>query len=356
MNKQKQSPNLTLHVYDGFTMLDTLSKFKSLSWRRKYNDCGDFTLYVDDTAENISIFEIGRQIASPAFKETGCIERLSLSDGSLCVEGRFLECWLYMGIIEEIYYRNERHADSIRNWVSTYIIPQHPGLTLGTTVSNTPLVRFQTSYKNVGVNISKFAKAAEIGFRIRKDYDAKKYYFDLYKGVDRSAGQSANDKVYFSDEYANLNGPAYDYDTRDYANYALVMGEGEGSARERVIVDKRQSGEQKRAIYVNASGASLEDGVSLQEYRQQLYRQGEEELFKCAVIESFEGEAVEMDNFRYGVDYDLGDVVTLSSRKWGVSLHQRVTEAEEIFEGAAWAVCPVFGNPAPDTLDLEDLV
>ena len=92
MDKKKNA--VTLHIYDGFTMLDTISKFKSLSWRRKYNDCGDFTLYVDDTAENISLFEIGRQIASPAFKETGLIERLSLSDGSLCVEGRFLECWL----------------------------------------------------------------------------------------------------------------------------------------------------------------------------------------------------------------------------------------------------------------------
>lgn len=347
---------MDLYIYDGFTMLDVVDKFTSLRWRRRYHDCGEFELHVDDSLYNISLFAPGRQIVRPDSIETGVIEHISISPGDLSIRGRFLECWLYMGIIEDIYEKNEQYADSIRAWVSSYIIPERPGLLLGKTVEDTPLVRFQTSYKNVGENISKFAKAAEIGFRIRKDYKDRKYYFDLYRGTNHSAAQSANQKVYFSDEFCNLQNPNYEYDLTKYYNYALVMGEGEGSARERVVVDRRNPGEPKRAIYVNASNMSREEEVTLTEYRKQLQEQGDQKLSSYTPVELFEGDAVETPNFIYKNDYELGDIVTIESKQWGKASHQRITEIEEIYESNLAQVVPIFGNPAPESLDLEDLI
>lgn len=347
---------MDLYVYDGFDLVDVVDIWSSLRWRRQLRGAGEFELHVADTRENIALFTSGRHLNRPDRKETGLIESIALSRGDLTVKGRFLSAWLYDGIIETTYSANEEMAASMRAWVQTYIVPEHDGLQLGDTVAGTPKQRFQTSYKNIGENIEKFARAAGIGFTVEKDFTNRRYFFHLYRGKDRSAAQSENNRVFFSDEYANLEDPRYTYDTQDYKNYAVVLGEGEGEARERVIVDRRMPGESKRALYVNAASVRLEDGMTLDAYRQTLEDLGNVKLDEKTVAESFEGEAAAVPDFVYRTDYDLGDIVTVEYGPWGKGMFQQITEVEEVYEGASGTVTPVFGDPAPEKLDLEELL
>ncbi len=347
---------MDIYVYDGFELIDVVDIWASLRWRRMYRGAGEFELHVPDTLEHINLFTPGRHINRPDRKETGLIESITLSRGDMTVSGRFLSAWLYDGIIEKTYSANEEMAASIRAWVQAYIIPEHTGLILGDTVSGTPKQRFQTSYKNIGENIEKFARAAGIGFYIEKDFSNQRYLFHLYKGKDRSAAQSENNRVFFSNEYANLDDPKYAYDMQEYRNYAVVLGEGEGEARERVIVDRRKSGETKRAMYVNAASSKLEDGMTLAEYRQTLTDLGNVKLDEKTVEETFEGEAAEVPDFVYMEDYDIGDIVTVEYEPWEKGMFQQITEVEEVYEGASAEITPVFGDPAPEKLDLEDLI
>lgn len=351
---------MNIYIYDGFRLLDTIDTWESLRWRRRYNGCGEFELHVETNADYLKLFkDVGKlhgdlHISRTDRPETGVVEKVILSNSGIEVYGRFLESWLDGGIIEEIYEANESYADSVRTWVEKYIVPEHSGLVLGNTIEAEKR-RFQTSYRNILQNTEKLARAGGFGFYIEKDLDAKAYRFHLYRGRDRTPEQNENGRVFFTTRFQNLEEPVYEYDKSPYRNYALVMGEGEGIARERVVVDRRDPGEVKRALYVNAAQQSMTDGMTLEEYRALLADRGAAALDAAAAQENFTGNALETPNFIYMIDYDLGDIVTVENEDWGKGSFQRISEVEEIYEGAAEQIIPVFGEPLPENLDLEEL-
>jgi len=347
---------MDLYVYDDFEMIAVVDKFTSFRWRRQYYDCGEFELHCDDNLENINLLTAGRQIVRSDRSDIGIIEGINLLDGEIKVTGRFLSCWLDFAIIDGLYQKDESYETSIRKWVTDYVIPEHSALELGNTLGDTNVIDFQTSYKNVLENTSKFCKACEMGFRIKKDMNAEKYYFDLYRGVNRSHVQSENDKVFFSDEFCNLSSPNYEYSNADYRNYIVVLGEGEGTAKIKVVIDNRASGESKRALYVDGSGQSVESGMSKSQYIALLTAYGNQKAGECKIIENFTGEAIATPKFVYLSDWDLGDVVTIESKRWNKAIDQRITEVEEIYENNTETITPVFGDPLPETIDLEDLI
>ena len=59
-------------------------------------------------------------------------------------------------------------------------------------------------------------------------------------------------------------------------------------------------------------------------------------------------------NFKYKRDYDLGDIVTVNKKAWGIKMEKRITEIQEVYENGGFQIVPTFGNPLPDTVDLSD--
>ena len=59
-------------------------------------------------------------------------------------------------------------------------------------------------------------------------------------------------------------------------------------------------------------------------------------------------------NFKYGSDYDLGDIVTVRKDSFGVSKDLRITEINEIYENGIYKITPTFGSPLPDSIDWAD--
>lgn len=49
-----------------------------------------------------------------------------------------------------------------------------------------------------------------------------------------------------------------------------------------------------------------------------------------------EGEALAKSQLVYEIDWDLGDVVTIQHRDWGVTTNARITEVTEIYEMAMY--------------------
>ena len=67
-------------------------------------------------------------------------------------------------------------------------------------------------------------------------------------------------------------------------------------------------------------------------------------LAKCKQIETFESKINIRSNLIYKEDFDLGDVVTCISKKWGITIDSRITEIEEVYEEDGFNVNVVFGN------------
>ena len=104
--------------------------------------------------------------------------------------------------------------------------------------------------------------------------------------------------------------------------------------------------EEGNTIYEDTEVAMTED-----EYLPLLKQRGAETLAECKDIKTFESKINTRGNNVYKVDYDLGDIVTISDKKWGLTIDTRITEIEEVYESGTVAINPTFGNNIPTILD-----
>lgn len=84
-----------------------------------------------------------------------------------------------------------------------------------------------------------------------------------------------------------------------------------------------------------------------------MLERGREKAADYVKIESIEAE-VEDANFIYKKDWDIGDLVTVRKKEWGITLNERVTEVQEVYEDGGMSITPTFGDALPETLDLSE--
>lgn len=133
-------------------------------------------------------------------------------------------------------------------------------------------------------------------------------------------------------------------------NVALVGGEGEGLERKLRQVGN-VSGLERREVFIDAGSASSEG--DLVDYYDALINEGKEKLSEMTAKITFEGE-VDTTNYRYKIDYDLGDIVTVKN-KYGVTISARIVEIIETWDNEGYTIEPVFEYIDPN-VELEDVL
>lgn len=214
-------------------------------------------------------------------------------------------------------------------------------------------ITFQATMKELLTIISNLSKASGIGFRLVPDIARRKILFETYKGVDRSFGQKVNSRVIFSKNYNNLNQITYTWNNQLEKTFAIVGGEGEGPQRVYVEIGGGE-GLDLKEVFVDAKDIRSDEFASKDEYLNALKQRGYDSLIKKQISESFEYDTLPNGNFKYKVDYDLGDIVTIKKSEWGINNNVRITEIEEIYENGGMTVVPTLGNALPDTVDWSD--
>lgn len=331
-----------------------LGQYQSLRWRPKYDSPGEFELHTN--AKHLSRVYRGQLVLrADRPKETVKVEGIVVEENSLVITGRFLSVALADASITSRYNFNCTIEAAIRKLVEEQYnrVPRTLSMKLAAAGEFTETITAQVSLKNLLTVVTAMAKAGGLGFRVYADPDEQCLYFDMYKGTDRTEGQDENARVTFSDVYFNIDSPRYEENEANYKNYAIVCGKGEGSARTIVEVD-RTNGEDRRELLVDARDLFKEEGQTDAEYTAVLLQRGAEKLDEHSRIQSFEVGIKSSSQFRYKIDWDLGDIVTGKKTAWGVAMDQRITEVEEVFEGDAMSVTPTMGTPAPETYNLED--
>lgn len=336
-------------------LVGVVDSFSSFRWRRKYYEPGEMELHCNITTNAINTLQPGRLIQINGQSDAAIIEAVELQeDGDLAVTGRMLSCCLDWCVIDSEYnYYNTAYADIIRNLVAAHGKGSrlNPLLTLGDTLT-TDTVTAQISHRELLPTVEKLARACDIGYRVRLDAASKKWIFDLYQGVDRTAAQHA-DIAIFSDIYNDIGNTKYTCDETQYRNVAIVYGEGEGADRTKVTVD-RSGGGSRRILLIDANDVRREEGMSEADYIAALTARGESKLGEQEKVESFEADILTTSQFAYGQDWDLGDVVTIQYTSWGKQVDKRICEVEEVYEKGYRQVTPVFGTPLPEDLDLDN--
>ena len=317
--------------------------FSSLLWDIEYYKCGAFEVYIAASPRNIEIFQTGRIVGRDDDKEHfGLIESVELEtdaeDGDyLIIKGRFLMCLLERRIIYPTFNFTKlvSYSQIVMNVVQynacTSGIRKIPGLSLENTSGTCwdTETKLQVSYDNlmewVYTICEKIGGTANIRlFKI--DNEQYEMIFELSQGTDRSILQEVNPHIIFSDRYNNLLSFTYFTDTSVKKNYAYVLGKGEGEKRKRTTYFEgaEPSSLDRYEVYVDAKDISDEEQVDNEtrplsdaEYSELLKEKGKQNLVTIKT-KSESQIAVQSTQFQYGVDYFVGDFVTVEHQRFGI--------------------------------------
>lgn len=348
---------MEIRVYDSaFNLKKVVENFVSLLWHRCYNSVGDFKITAPATAENIYHLAIDNIVWVEGKTEAGVIESREIQQDNtkneIVVSGRFLESYMDRRLIRpRINYSGQIEVGMRKILTDAVPIPM---VQLGEFNDFPETIRFQATYKNLLKYEEKLAKSGEFGFRFRPDFKNKVIYFEVYKGLDRSISQSSRARVIFSEEYATLTSSTYSESSQLYNNVCYVGGQGEGDARTYVVVgDDSLTGLERREVFLNATDVS-QDEMTEQEYLDALRQRGQDLLNENIKTQAVTCVTNPNGNFVYKKHYDVGDIVTVQKKSWGVNQNERITEVTEIYEHEVPVIEPVFGTLIPETIDWED--
>lgn len=166
------------------------------------------------------------------------------------------------------------------------------------------------------------------GWRMYFDWDAQEIKNEFYSGSDKTAS------IQFHSLLGNLKNVQYLRDIADYANVAIIGGEGEGSARKwQNVGSDSYTGLDRRELFVDARDLSSEstddDGntttLTVSQYNAVMQNRGQEKLSDHTISTELEFDVLDGVSATWKEDYDLGDTVkVVNTDKLGISATARV--------------------------------
>lgn len=334
---------MELYILDkSLKTIDVIDTYSSIIWTKRYFACGDFELYLP--VSYIDVLVVGNYVYRLDDDKIMLIENIQISTDSengnfLTVSGRSVECLLsrrivwnqttFSGTVENLIYKLIRE-NAIEPTDSNRKIPL---LTIGTSQGFTEKIDKQITGTNLLDAIVDLCTTYQYGFKITLENG--KFVFSLYKGNENSG-------VVFSPEFDNLINTTYKRDVSNFANVALVAGEGEGAARKTCSVGNA-SGLDRSEIYVDSRDLSTntEEPITTEEYNAILATRGEEKLAEHTVTEGFEGNVEPSRTYTYKTDWDIGDVVTVVN-EYGMTANPRIIEIIESEDENGTTIVPTF--------------
>lgn len=333
---------MELYIFNAVRELaGIVESFEYLRWTRRYSQCGSFELKAIATPENSALLREGNIIWKSDDEEAGIIEHLELSQTDseiITASGRFATSFLARRIVWETETLSGDLSACVGQLLNNNLInPSDPARKIdGISFSSPSLgvpISAQISYRNLLEAVTELGEASDIGIKTVFIPATGAFTVTLYAG--------AVSQAVFSKEYENLTEQTYTESAADYANSALVGGEGEGAERTFVAITGG-SGESRREIFVDAKDLRSEDFGG--DYTDALTFRGQSKLSELAIRYSFDASVNPHSNLIYKVDFDLGQTVTVISKTWGVSMTTRIMEIEETYDADGQSISVVFGK------------
>ena len=214
------------------------------------------------------------------------------------------------------------------------------------------LVDWQSRYKNLAEEISEISLLSQLGWNIDIDLTQMKCVFRVFEGRNLTVNQSILPPTIFSPEFNTLGQLTYTESELNFKNTAIVAGQGEGIER-RVVEVGSSAGFDRHELFVDARDVAEEtegdnpQPRSVELIDADLVTRGQQKLSEYEQEVYLEGQALTKSQLIYEHDYDLGDIVTLQNKEWGVTLDTRITEVKEIYEPGKTGIELTFGNNRP---------
>lgn len=347
---------MQLRIYNrDMELLGIIENAYSIQWTRKYTSCGSFEVHFPINTKALELTKLDNLIWIQGKKNCGVIEGITIEQSATTsnvkVIGRFAESYFARRLIKNTFNFNGKVEEAMRELVTLADIPR---VRLGKLNGFNDKTQFQATYKNTLTYIEKLSQASNIGFRLVPNFDEKVFYFETYKGLDKSEEQRDRPRVIFSQINGDISKADYNANSQNYSNVCYVGGQGEGSSRQVVICgDDSLTGLDRRETFINGSDIS-KDNLSDSQYLESLKQRGESNLKEKVLVKSLEKEDRMHGTYNYPVDYDVGDIVTSRLEFWNVKSNDRVVSVSEIYEHGKMVAVPTLGTPLASNVDWSD--
>jgi len=324
-----------------------IDSFESLIWTERFAAFGDFQMDIESTPGMRTLLSTGTLLAMNESYHVMMVETVEDevdADGRrmLSVKGRSIEALL----LDRVAKNSTADLTTSPKWVITDhpadvarkifhdicvlgvldpadVIPfVYEGSFLAPDTIPDPIdpITVELDPTTVYDAIEDICTVWGLGFRLIRNFDASELWFDIYTGSDRTTGQTLNSPVIFAPSLDNLQNTK-ELTTIDKAkNVAYVFSPAGFLKVYPSGVDPDVTGFERHVLVVNASDVTAETT----DIPGALLQKGMEELAKNRVSQSLDGEIAQNSQYKYGVHYNLGDIVEM--RTDNSTNNMRVTE------------------------------
>lgn len=361
---------MELYIYDAaMTLIGIIDEIKSLIWTRRYWSCGEFKLLVPLTDRHAELIQNGLIVVRRGSDEAGQISYINISQDqngleTIEAQGRFLTGWIGQRLVEPVLVMTGPSHTVLQRIVNDNLIRpadarrRIPSLNLADTgaLVTEDVTYASEQFANALNECTARAQLAKIGFKIVTDIAAKRHFFVVYKGLDRTSGQRVNPICIFSTDFDNVLTQEF---VASHENMASAIYVGGGGAMDEArkwieVSDDACTGLDRIEEYYDAADLTqtyIKDGVEqtipVDEYYRLLRARGEQTLAQKVERIAFHSMIDTRAGFAYQRDYDVGDRVTCVNRRWHVKIDVRITEATESFESGRRDLSVTFGEALP---------
>lgn len=312
---------------------EVIEGFKSFIWTERYSAWGDFQIVIKSSGAARSLLSVGTRIGMNESDRVMTIETVddtSDADGvrELTVTGRSIEAWLddraampaLVGTgTTEKWSLTGTPGGIARSMFSTICVSHvlDPGDTIpfyqagtifmpGTIAEPTEIITIEFEPGSLYAGIKQVCDIWALGFRLVKDGDTGKVYFDVYTGDNRTSEQTARPAVIFSQDMDNIGKTSSLRSNAAYKNVAYVFTKQDAMQVFADDVLPTITDAERRILVVRADDVDMTPGVALDAL---MIIKGRQALADNREVYALDGEIPQYQTFRYGVDYKLGDMV-----------------------------------------------
>lgn len=356
---------------DNFLAQTVVDEYKSLVWTERYAAEGEVILQLPDTAESRLIIPEGSFLSIPPSHEIMIVETRSSKDGILTIKGTSLAGFLKHRILKRSWDNKYGFCafagtapDILNLIVKNFAAPGYgglmetgsvvdatngpwemiPNLSVATPQVQDPskftVVNIPVQHGNVYDGLVAVATSFGLGFSMYPRNVTETSYnliFQAYDGRDLTSRQSLNPVVRFQSALDNLTNVE---ELRSIANFKTVAWSYApnvlstspyfGYWADDWSKDFRVAGFKRRTLLVLADDiqpgdVDLTTTAGQNAFRTLLNQRAMDGLANNNYVRMLDGEIVPQSGYRYGIEYNLGDVIELSSPTGGAS-YARITE------------------------------
>lgn len=325
-----------------------IDTFYSVIWSNKWSEAGSCQLILPIkhfAAANAAVF-----VYNSDRNNFMIIEDIETDGKSAIVSGVSLETMLEWRVLTgPTYYSNQTIESAVRGLLQLFAtgsaFPEYAFI-------NTPLL-FAASkgltpkadmYYKVGMNLADMVRQVYTpqGWSYRLVRSGSNVVFDTLVSLDRTSGQSINNRAVFASSKGDISSYSYNKNSKDYKNYAFlrtVWGYDSATQTANGVATRyfnaAVAGEERRIVYFdgteNYTTAQMDILCA-------------DKLKKYPQIVSLTLDVSPACSLVYGVDYNLGDVCDIVISEIGLTATARCTAVDFVYEKGSRRIIPQFGE------------